>query len=101
MPGKNKSNDVSKALAGLEVEVSPGRLLEMGESHIGRREGKHKHKVALEIRRGHEYDSERRVMQKERVTDRANDRYCETIIDEATGKVVHHVEEPLSEHTEH
>jgi hypothetical protein len=36
-----------------------------------------------------------------RVIDRENDRYLETVTDPETGEVVHHCEEPLSEHFGH
>ena len=38
---------------------------------------------------------------KERIIDRENDRYMEKIIDPETGKVIHHCDEPLSEHQGH
>lgn len=40
-------------------------------------------------------------MKKERVIDRDRDYYKETVIDPKTGKVIHHNEEPLSEHFGH
>ena len=36
-----------------------------------------------------------------RVVDRRNNRYTETVTDPDTGEVVHHVDEPLSEHIGH
>jgi hypothetical protein len=36
-----------------------------------------------------------------RVIDKNNDRYLETITDPKTGEVIHHCEEPLSEHFGH
>lgn len=40
-------------------------------------------------------------MQKERLIDKDNDRYMEKVVDPETGEVVHHTEEPLSEHFGH
>lgn len=40
-------------------------------------------------------------MKKERIIDRDNDRYKETVVDPGTGEVVHQNEEPLSEHYGH
>lgn len=37
----------------------------------------------------------------ERVVDRRNDKYTETITDPVTGEVIHHCDEPLSEHRGH
>ncbi|MCY4351714.1 MAG: zinc ribbon domain-containing protein [Gemmatimonadetes bacterium] len=38
---------------------------------------------------------------KERIIDRENDRYMEKFIDPETGGVIHHCDEPLSEHQGH
>ena len=42
-----------------------------------------------------------RWLRLERIIDRARDWYREIISDRQTGEVIHHVEEPLSEHTGH
>ena len=38
---------------------------------------------------------------KQRVIDRENDRYQETVKDKKTGELIHHCDEPLSEHWGH
>ncbi len=38
---------------------------------------------------------------KERVIDRENDRYFEEVVDPDTGEVLHHCDEPLSQHHDH
>ena len=40
-------------------------------------------------------------MNKDRVIDRVNDRYFESVIDSDTGKVIHECEEALSKHFAH
>ena len=45
--------------------------------------------------------SDGRWMQKERIIDRDRDYYKEVVIDPIDGTVVHHNEEPLSEHFGH
>lgn len=45
--------------------------------------------------------SDGKWMQKERVIDRDKDQYKETVVDPQTGQVIHHNEEPLSEHFGH
>jgi hypothetical protein len=40
-------------------------------------------------------------MQKERLIDHEKDLYKEVVIDPETGEVVHHCEEPLSQHRDH
>ena len=42
-----------------------------------------------------------KVVHRERVIDRDNDRYFEKITDYESGKVIHHCEEPLSQHQGH
>lgn len=42
-----------------------------------------------------------RWMRRSRVVDRENDRYTETVVDPKTGEMVHHCDEPLSEHRGH
>lgn len=37
----------------------------------------------------------------DRVIDRENNRYKEDVVDPKTGEVIHHCDEPLSEHTGH
>jgi hypothetical protein len=41
------------------------------------------------------------IAQHERIIDRDNDRYTETVTIRDTGKIVHHWDEPLSEHRGH
>lgn len=43
----------------------------------------------------------RRWFKKERVIDRQNDRYYEKITDPETGQVIHHCDEPLTQHFGH
>ena len=45
--------------------------------------------------------SDGKWMQKERVLDKDNDHYKEVVVDSETGEVIHHNEEPLSEHFGH
>jgi len=45
--------------------------------------------------------SDGKWMEKERLVDKDNDKYKEVVTDPETGKIVHHCEEPLSEHTGH
>ena len=40
-------------------------------------------------------------MKKERILDRVNDQYKEVVIDPKTGEIIHHNEEPLSNHLGH
>lgn len=42
--------------------------------------------------------SDNKWMTKERIIDKDKDLYKETVIDPATGEVVHHYQEPLSDH---
>lgn len=42
-----------------------------------------------------------KLMHKQRVIDRENDRYLEKVKDYDTGKVIHQCEEPLSQHVGH
>lgn len=42
-----------------------------------------------------------KLMHKERIIDRDNDRYFEQVKDYDTGEVVHHCDEPLTKHTGH
>lgn len=42
-----------------------------------------------------------KVVHRERVIDRDNDRYFEKITDYESGEVIHHCEEPLSQHQGH
>ena len=43
----------------------------------------------------------RRFVHLERIVDRANDRYKELVTDLKTNEVIHHCEEPLSQHRNH
>jgi len=43
----------------------------------------------------------RKWFKKERVIDRENDRYFEKITDPETGQVIHHCDEPLTQHSGH
>lgn len=45
--------------------------------------------------------SDGKWMQKERLIDKNNRQYREVVIDPQTGEIVHHVEEPLSDHFGH
>ena len=45
--------------------------------------------------------SDNKWMTKERIIDKDKNLYKETVIDPATGEVVHHCEEPLSDHFGH
>ena len=45
--------------------------------------------------------SDNRWMKKERVIDKDKNLYKEIVTDPATGKVIHHTEEPLSQHSGH
>ncbi len=42
-----------------------------------------------------------KIVHRERVIDRDNDRYFEKITDYESGEVIHHCEEPLSQHQGH
>ena len=46
-------------------------------------------------------DSLQKMVHKERLIDRKNDRYREVVKDTKTGDVIHEVDEPLSQHTGH
>jgi len=43
----------------------------------------------------------KRWMRRSRVIDRQGDRYTEAVVDPETGDVIHHCDEPLSEHRGH
>ncbi len=45
--------------------------------------------------------SDGKWMKKERLIDRDNDKYKESVIDPSTGEIVHHCEEALSQHINH
>jgi len=45
--------------------------------------------------------SDGKWMKKRRVIDKNNDKYLETVVDPETDEVVHHCEEPLSQHFGH
>ena len=61
-----------------------------------------KKKVRLEFFQGDDKrKSDGKWMIKERLIDKDNDKYKETVIDPETGEIVHHCEEPLSEHVGH
>jgi hypothetical protein len=48
-----------------------------------------------------QYGREGRVAQVDRIMDRDNDRYAETVVMRDSGEVVYHCDEPLSEHRGH
>ena len=59
-------------------------------------------KTRVEIITGSEWSvSRQKVVNKERLIDRKNDRYRELVTDPETGEVIHECEEPLSQHTGH
>lgn len=61
-----------------------------------------KKKVRKEVFAGDDYRASKGdYVDKLRVIDRDNDLYIEKIIDKQTGEVIHHNEEPLSEHYGH
>src|SRR6185312_14392467 len=66
----------------------------------GRRSGKGKPFIIGKL--GADWSARlRRFVHLERVVDRANDRYKEVVTDPTTGDVIHHCEEPLSQHQNH
>jgi hypothetical protein len=97
VPEDKKSGDVSVALTGEQVSTATSRIGAKGNSRFGaRRKGKHEREVLL----GTEFNSAGQLMRKERIIDRKNDYYSETVINEDTGEVVRQIEEPLSRHTD-
>jgi hypothetical protein len=47
------------------------------------------------------FRDEDRTVRRERIIDRDNDRYLETVSDYESGKVIRHCDEPLSDHQGH
>jgi hypothetical protein len=96
MNSGKKTNDVTVALTGVQGEVKVGRLAAKGISRTGARKGNKKFEREALI--GNEFSSVGHMMRKERIIDRKNDRYTETVINEDTGEVVRQIDEPLSQH---
>lgn len=63
---------------------------------------KSKDKLRVHVKAGDDLrKSDGKWMKKERLIDRDNDKYKESVIDPSTGEVVHYCEELLSQHIEH
>lgn len=61
-----------------------------------------KKKTRVEWLTGSEWSKKlRKIVHKDRLIDRKNDRYKETVVAPDTKEVIHHCDEPLSQHTGH
>ena len=95
MSSRKKTKDVKVFVRGVVAETKVGRVASKGISR-GPKRGRGKYEY--EILKGDEFNSEGRIMQKERIVDHQNDRYMETVIDAETGEIVRKIDEPLSKH---
>jgi hypothetical protein len=95
---KRARNNAAVPLVGVSVKAEAGRVAAKGVSRTGeKKRGKYDH----EALRGHEFNAEGHLMQKERIIDRKNKHYKELAVNTDTGEVVRDIEQPLSEHTGH
>ena len=95
MSSDKKTKDVTVFVTGLQVVAKVGRVAAKGLTRGMRRpKGKHEY----EVLKGNEFNSDGHMMRIERIIDRQNDRYTETVIDEDTGETVRQIDEPLSQH---
>jgi len=79
-----------------QAEITPHSRLDCK----GRKGGKGKPFVKLRVGADWSY-KHRRWLRKDRLIDRRDDKYRETVTDPETGDIVHHREEPLSQHRGH
>ena len=82
-------------VTGVSATAFIGRVAAKGVSRFG---GKLRSRHAYEALRGCEFNTEGELMQKERIIDRKNNYYKETVVNVDTSEVVRNIEEPLSEH---
>ena len=95
MVSRKNSQNVTVQLVGQSVKAEIGRVAAKAVSRTGEKtRGKYDH----EALRGHEFNVEGNLMQKERIIDRKNNSYKELVVNIDTGEVVRDVEHPLSEH---
>lgn len=87
-----QSHDLSADLEGSGARIGMG----IKAKHLGQK----KPHVELKIGPSHSHKLNKPV-EHERLIDRANDRYFEKITDYELGEVIHHCEEPLSQHQGH
>ena len=87
----------------MEVELILCDRISLNESIHGKtNKMPGKKKPAYEFQAGDEYSvSKIKFVSKQRVIDRAHDRYYEDVRDKETGEEIHHCEEKLSEHFGH
>jgi hypothetical protein len=83
----------------VQAQTAVGDVADKQYLKRGRRKGK----PAIEVQTGYEfwYAGQSRKVRKTRIIDRQHNRYTETVIDDATGEVVHHAEGPLKDHIGH
>jgi hypothetical protein len=91
-----KSIGVVVQVTGVTATASIGRVAAKGVSRTGGKVGgRHAH----EALRGNEFNTAGELMLKERIIDRKNNYYKESVVNVDTGEVVRDIEQPLSEHT--
>ena len=91
-----KTKDVTVELPYVQAEGKARSVAAKGTTRLGARKGRRKYEY--EALQGNEFNSDGRMMRKERIIDRRNDRYRETVVDEDSGEVVRQIDESLSEH---
>ncbi|WP_411387076.1 hypothetical protein [Pseudomonas sp. MPB03] len=80
-----------------DTVVSP--VVEMVDAKLKQPSLSGKKKLRFHLKSGQELSVRLgRYVNKERVLDKDNDRYLETVTDPLTGEVLRHCDEPLSEH---
>ena len=82
------------------IKISEQISWELNDANLPSRKKQKKTRIEEQI--GDEWSKGRQKMvRKDRLIDRKNDRYKETIVDPDTNEVIHHCDEPLCQHTGH